>query len=165
MSFEAVLDALKKFPTKLVELTGGEPLAQPQSIELMQRLLEHGYEVLLETSGALSIEKVPSQVKIIMDIKAPGSGESNRNLFSNIDFLKPRIDEIKIVVANREDFNFAVAVTDEFKLLEKFTVLISPSFHEMPLKDLAQWVCESGKDFKLQVQLHKFIWGAETKGV
>lgn len=165
MSFDAILDVLNQYPTRLVELTGGEPLAQPNAIPLMQLLVERGFEVLLETSGAMDIAKVPKEVAIIMDLKAPGSGEEGRNLFSNMAHLKPKLDEVKIVVADKNDFDFALRMDDEFQIMKNHTMLLSPVFGAVDLKEMAEWICSSGRPFRMQLQMHKYIWGPEVKGV
>ena len=164
-SFDELFATLAGYGSKLVEVTGGEPLAQTNCIPFLQELGTRGYEVLLETSGALAIDKVPSHVKIIMDLKAPGSGEQARNHWDNIAFLKPGIDEVKIVVADRADFDFAVNVERQYKLTDRFTTLISPVHGKVSLEEVSNWIIESKIPFRFQVQLHKYIWGAEAKGV
>lgn len=165
MNIEEIIKQLNKFPTKLVEITGGEPLAQKDSIELMKELEKENFEILLETSGALSIKDVPAGVKIIMDLKAPGSGEESKNLWDNIHYLKKNEDEIKFVLKDKVDFDYALAKCLEHKLLENFTVLLSPVYGVLNLKNLAQWILKSELPFRMQTQLHKDIWGPLERGV
>jgi 7-carboxy-7-deazaguanine synthase len=148
-----------------VELTGGEPLAQAGAIPLMSKLIADGYEVLLETGGSESIADVPADVHIIMDLKCPGSNMSERNHWPNLDHLKPT-DEIKFVVASREDFEWSVSIIDEYKLTQRFQVLLSPAFGLVKPKDLVDWILQQPlPDVRLNLQLHKFIWHPRTKGV
>jgi len=164
-SFDEIFEVLKSYPTKLVEVTGGEPLAQPNAIPFMEELLARGYEVLIETSGALPIQSIPAAVKVIMDLKTPGSGEVARNHWDNMAYLKPGLDEVKFVICNREDFNFAVEKSAQYKLFDKVTVLASPSHKDLKPMDLAEWVLESGLPFRMQLQLHKYVWSQDTRGV
>jgi 7-carboxy-7-deazaguanine synthase len=164
-SFEEIFAVLATFPTRLVEVTGGEPLAQSGSVLLMQELVQRGYDVLLETSGALPIAEVPREVHVIMDVKTPGSSEVSKMHWDNMAYLKPGLDEVKFVICSKEDFDFAVAVCKQYALDDRFTVLLSPSFGVVPYKTLAEWILASGKNFRMQIQLHKEIWGAEVRGV
>jgi len=163
-TFDDIIAQLNRYPSKLVELTGGEPLAQPRSIPFMEELVSRGFEVLLETSGALSVEGVPKEVRIIMDLKTPSSGESQRNYWDNLGFLKEGVDEIKFVVGDREDFNFLLESCRAHRLPERFAVLVSPVFGKINLEHLAGWVLDSGYPLRMQVQMHKLIWG-EKRGV
>jgi 7-carboxy-7-deazaguanine synthase len=164
-SFDEIFDKLKEFPTKLIEVTGGEPMAQPNVIPFMQELVDRGYEVMIETSGAFSISEIPSQVRIILDIKTPDSGEVSRMLWQNLELLKKNFDEVKFVVCSKSDFDFALQISKEYRLFEKGVVLISPSFKDVSNLDLAQWVLDSGEPFRMQLQMHKYIWEPETRGV
>lgn len=164
MSLEEILDEVSRYPCKLVEVTGGEPLAQNGVHQLMTMLCNRGYTVLLETSGSISIAGVDPRVRIIMDIKCPGSGMEKRNLWENIEHLRPT-DEVKFVVANRGDFDWAVDVVGKYHLEKRCTVLFSPVFGEVQPVELAQWLLESGMSARMQLQLHKFIWEPETRGV
>jgi 7-carboxy-7-deazaguanine synthase len=128
-------------------------------------LADAGYSLLLETSGSITLEGVDPRVKIIMDIKTPTSGESSKNLLSNIALLKPNLDEVKFVVESKEDFEFAKQITLEYSLLDQFTVLISPSFGKVTNITVANWVLASGLPFRMQLQMHKYIWDPETQGV
>ena len=164
-SFDEVFDILGVYGTPLVELTGGEPLAQPNAFRFLQECVERGYEMLVETSGAYSIEKVPAEVKVILDIKTPGSGELRRMHWDNMAHLKSGLDEVKFVVTNREDFDFAVETARLHRLFERVTVLVSPAHNVVEPQDLAQWVIDSKLPFRMQLQMHKYIWGKDTRGV
>lgn len=163
-TFQSLFDELEKFPTRLVELTGGEPLAQPNAPLFLEELVARGYETMIETSGAFPIQALPRETRIILDIKTPGSGESHRQLWDNLGDLKDGTDEIKFVVTSRADFDFACDVTRDRKLTDRFTTLVSPSFGQVAPRDLAAWVLESGVPFRFQTQLHKALWG-EARGV
>jgi 7-carboxy-7-deazaguanine synthase len=163
-SLDQAYDKVLSFGCPLVELTGGEPLLQSESFGLMGRLADSGLTVLLETSGTVPIEGVDPRVHIIMDLKCPDSGECENNLFSNREKLKPR-DEIKFVVASRRDFEWAEEMVREFDLSRRFTVLISPVVPSIREVHLAEWVLASGLNVRMQLQLHKYIWGADTRGV
>lgn len=158
-----ILATVRDFACPLVEVTGGEPLAQPNCIPLLQLLTDSGFEVLLETSGAFDISRVPPGVKIIMDLKAPGSAESARNLWENIPHLKSK-DEIKIVISDRVDFEFAVQAARDHQLFDKTTVLLSCVTGELEFAQLAQWIMDSRLPFRFQHQLHKLIWPSKERG-
>jgi len=164
-SFDDVFREIEKFPTKLIEVTGGEPLAQPNALPFMAELVERGYEVMIETSGAFPIADIAPQVRIILDIKTPGSGEVSRMRWENIAALKNGYDEVKFVVTSKADFDFAVTTAREHKLFDRVTVLVSPSFKDVTNLELANWVLESGLDFRMQLQMHKYIWEPEKRGV
>lgn len=164
-SFDEIIDIVRGFPTKLVEVTGGEPLAQPNSIPLMQRLLDEGFEVMLETSGAFDVSKVPSGVRIIMDIKTPTSGEAQRQHWQNFDHLKTGTDEIKCVVGSKEDFDYALKIARERDLFSKYAVLVSPVFGKITNLQLAELVLDSAEPWRMQLQMHKYIWEPTARGV
>ena len=159
-----VLAEAHAFGVRTVELTGGEPLLWPAAIPLMQGLLDLGHDVLLETSGAVSIAAVPEGVHVIMDLKAPGSGEVRRNRWDNIARLRPH-HEVKVVIASREDFDWAVDRVREHGLTERCAVLFSPVWGAVAPVDLANWILASGLDVRLQVQLHKVVWDPDARGV
>ncbi len=163
--FSQLLLQIKSFPTRLIEITGGEPMAQPNVIGFMELLVNEGFEVMIETSGAYSLVDVPSEVRIIMDVKTPGSSEVGRMHWDNFAYLKPGIDEVKFVICSREDFDFALEVAKTHDLFSKYAVLISPSFGQVSNLDLANWVLESGKPWRMQLQMHKYIWHPEERGV
>lgn len=163
MSIESILETIRKWDCRLVEVTGGEPLAQKESFELIRRLAEEGYEVLIETSGSIDIEPVDARAKIVLDVKCPGSGEERKNYWPNLGKLRPG-DEVKFVIADRADYDYAVGVIREHEL-EGRPLLFSPVWGAIDLKDLAAWILADGLDARLQVQLHKLIWGADARGV
>ena len=158
-----VLKQVARLRCKLVELTGGEPLSQPESLKLLTKLADAGYQVLVETSGAVPIVDVDRRVTLVMALKCPGSGEESRNYWDNLNHLKPT-DEIKFVVADRADFEWAVTVIRQNNL-QKFPLLISPVFGEMDYQLLADWVAASGLPLRFQIQLHKHIWHPRARGV
>jgi len=148
----------------LVEITGGEPLLQPEVYPLMTGLADAGKSVLLETSGAIDIAAVDPRVRVILDIKTPGSGESAANLWTNLDRLKPT-DEVKLVVCDREDFDWAIAIVRQRRLYERCPVLVSAAFGLVNPADLAGWVLESRLPIRLQIQQHKVLWDPMARGV
>lgn len=162
---EAVRERVLAFGIPLVEITGGEPLLQPAVVPFMSDLADAGRTVLLETSGAHDVTSVDRRVHIIMDLKCPGSGESHRNHWANLDVLKPT-DEIKFVIACRADWDWAAAAIREYRLDERFTVLVSTAFAEAKPIDLVNWLLES-KLFRvrMQLQMHKYIWEPKARGV
>jgi 7-carboxy-7-deazaguanine synthase len=163
MSIDSVLERVAAYGTKLVEVTGGEPLAQSEAFELIRRLCDDGYEVLIETSGSIDITPVDRRAKLIIDVKAPGSGESEKNRWSNFENLKEH-DEIKFVLASREDYDWARNVIAE-RGLARHTILFSPVWGELALQPLAEWMLADKVPARLQTQLHKHIWGANVHGV
>lgn len=178
-SLETIMATIASFPCKRICLTGGEPLAQPNAIELMKRLLADDYEISLETAGALSVQNVPVAVSKVMDLKTPSSGEADKNLWSNLDYLTPH-DQIKFVIMNRTDYEWAKAKLFEHNL-DKLagTVWFSPMFNvaqedtsndnrqevEVPVlaRELAEWILTDALPVRFQLQLHKIIW-ADAKG-
>jgi 7-carboxy-7-deazaguanine synthase len=163
MSIEEILDRVRSYACGLVEVTGGEPLAQKEAFTLIETLCNDGFEVLIETSGSIDIEPVDRRAKIVLDIKCPGSGESDKNYWPNLEQLQPH-DEIKFVIADRTDYEWARSVIEERNLSGR-TVLFSPVWGELDLKPLAEWMLADGVPARLQTQLHKHIWGADVKGV
>ena len=163
MEIDDILTQVKGYGSKLVEITGGEPLAQSESLDLIRRFCDEGFEVLIETSGSIDIEPVDRRATIILDIKCPGSGEVEKNRWENLQHLKPK-DEIKFVIADRADYDWAKQIISD-RGLKRWTVLLSPVWGEMDLKSLAEWMLADGVPARLQTQLHKHIWGAEARGV
>lgn len=162
-SISEVIAELPAYP-KLVEITGGEPLEQPAAIPLMRALIAAGYEVLLETSGAEPIAQVPEDVTIICDFKCPGSGMAERNLWANVAHLKPQ-DEVKFVIADRTDFEYAKAVMAEHRLTERCFVLMSVAFGQLKEAELVEWVLADKLNVRFNLQQHKYIWSPRKKGV
>lgn len=160
-----VLQRALSFGTPLVEVTGGEPLLQPGAFPLLRELCDAGRTVLLETSGERDISGVDPRVHRIVDLKAPGSGESHRNRWENIDFLTRR-DEVKIVLADRIDYEWAKSIVRERCLADRVNaVLLGCVWGELDPKDLVQWVLQDKLPVRIQTQIHKVIWGPETQGV
>jgi 7-carboxy-7-deazaguanine synthase len=163
MTRQQILGEIARYPARFVCLTGGEPTLQKELPQLAQDLLDRGYQVSLETHGQRPLDGVPRGVRKIVDLKTPGSKEMHTD-FTELTKLAPG-DELKVVVCNSEDFRWAVDVIDELELWGKVPVLFSPSYGEVEAQDLARWVMESGKPARLQLQLHKIIWGAQARGV
>jgi len=161
---EKVLEKVDSFGVKLVEVTGGEPLEQEGVYPLMESLLKKGYRVLLETSGAVDLGRVPRDVVKIMDIKCPGSNEEGRNLWDNLGKLVPGLDEIKFVLADRADYDYAKKVIQERSLAGKFTLLFSAAYEYLKPADLAEWITADRLPVRMQLQMHKYIWPEDTKG-
>jgi len=167
LTISQVIERVAAYDCGLVELTGGEPLLQGDSITLMEWLLEDGYEVLLETGGSLSVQQVPSKVVKIVDFKAPSSGMVRHNLWSILDELAPH-DELKFVIGDRNDYDWACARIAEYDLARQHTVLISPVSSMLEPGILAGWFLAdppAGDRTRLQLQLHKAIWGSDRRGV
>jgi 7-carboxy-7-deazaguanine synthase len=164
MSLDQVLSVVSSHPAKLVEVTGGEPLEQEDVYSLMDSLLDRGYTVMLETGGHLSIARVPKPVIKVIDIKCPGSHEGHTVFWENIDLAEPH-DEFKFVISSRSDYEWSKNTCLE-KLREKPNpVLFSPAHDELPAVTLARWILEDGLPVRLQLQIHKYIWGADVRGV
>ena len=157
-TIESVLAEVAKYPARQVCVTGGEPLAQKECLPLLSALCDAGYDVSLETSGALDVSAVDARVSRIMDLKAPGSGESARNLWENLKVLGAR-DEIKIVIASRADYEWARDMLRQHGLNRICPVLFSPAQGQVEPRALAEWILEDGLDVRFQMQLHKVLWG------
>jgi 7-carboxy-7-deazaguanine synthase len=164
MEESEILTQVASFGCSLVEVTGGEPLAQPECRSLLRRLAGERYTVLLETSGALPIHDVDARVRIILDLKCPDSGEEQSNSWQNLADLKP-IDEVKFVVATRRDYEWAREVARDHDLPARHAVILSPVWGEMDPARLARWVLTDGVPFRVQVQLQKVLFGPDTRGV
>ncbi len=164
-TIDEIVDEVKSYNCKLVEITGGEPLVQENVHILMKQLCELGYEVLLETGGSLPIESVDKRVKIIMDLKTPYSKMEKKNRFENIQYLKPT-DEVKFVIGNRDDYDWAKGVIQKYDLFNRVEqVLISPVFDNIENIQLAEWILQDKLNVRFQLQMHKYIWHPETRGV
>ena len=166
LAIEDVIDQVRAMNCRLVEVTGGEPLVQREAFTLIERLCDEGYEVLIETGGYVSTAGVDERAKIILDVKCPASGEEGRNHWPNLDRLRADRDEVKFVVANRDDWEYARGVIERYDLERRaHAVLISPVWEAVELKQLADWISSSGLNLRMQLQMHKQIWGAEARGV
>jgi 7-carboxy-7-deazaguanine synthase len=166
ISIEDVLNQVRSFGCPLVEVTGGEPLAQPEAFDLIKRLCDEDYEVLIETGGFVSTEDLDQRARVILDVKCPASGEAERNHWPNLARLRPEVDEVKFVVADRPDFDFARKVVREYRLESRAkSILISPAWDQIDLQDLANWITDSRLNLRMQLQMHKYIWGADARGV
>ncbi len=164
MNVEQIIEKVAGYGCGLVEITGGEPLVQNESLDLMRKLCDSGYEVLLETGGSLPIDKIDSRVKIIMDLKTPSSGMMKKNLYANLDHLK-KTDELKFVIGSREDYEWAKQAVDEYRLAGKCEILFSVVFGKLEPLTLVNWILEDKLGVRFQLQMHKFIWEPNAKGV
>jgi 7-carboxy-7-deazaguanine synthase len=165
MTIEDVVQQVRSYQCPVVEVTGGEPLLQRDVYPLMERLIETGHTVMLETGGHVSIEQVPAPVIRVVDVKCPASGEAERNHWPNLDLLRPH-DEVKFVIQDRGDYEFARDVVARHQLPAKCrAVLFSPVHGVLAPKPLAEWILADRLDVRLQLQAHKYIWGADVRGV
>ncbi|MBI3576280.1 MAG: 7-carboxy-7-deazaguanine synthase QueE [Gammaproteobacteria bacterium] len=160
MTFEQILARVAEHQPRYVTVTGGEPLAQKPARELLPRLCDAGYDVSLETSGALDIAGIDPRVSIVMDLKTPGSGEETKNLYANIGLLQPK-DQVKFVICDRADYEWSRAKLAEYRLAEVCEVLFSPAWGQVEPKQLAEWILADNLPVRMQVQLHKLLWGEE----
>ncbi len=158
MSLEQILERVSHFPVHYVTVTGGEPLAQRNVLPLLSALCDQGYEVSLETSGALPVDQVDARVVKVLDLKTPASKECHRNLYENVQFLGPH-DQVKFVICDRQDYDWAKFKMDELGLTKRIgEILFSPSSGELAGSELAQWILDDGINVRLQLQLHKILW-------
>ena len=158
MSLQEILDQVAGYSARYVTVTGGEPLAQPDVLPLLSALCDQGYEVSLETSGALPVDRVDTRVVKVLDLKTPASNESHRNLYENVGYLTPK-DQIKFVICGRQDYEWSKLKIDELKLSERVQdILFSPSHEDLNAAELAEWILEDGLNVRLQLQLHKLLW-------
>lgn len=165
LSIDEIISEVKKYNCNLIEITGGEPLVQmSECLELMNKLCDYGFEVIVETGGSLPIKDIDQRVVIIMDLKCPSSGMLKKNLFENIDYLKP-IDEIKFVIGDRKDYNWSKEQIIKYSLTDKCEVLFSVVFGKLEPVTLVDWIIKDKLDVRFQLQMHKYIWHPETKGV
>ncbi|HEY5839438.1 MAG TPA: radical SAM protein [Pyrinomonadaceae bacterium] len=165
-TIEQIMQKVRDFGCSLVEVTGGEPLAQREAFELIRQLCDEEYEVLIETGGYVSTKDVDERAKVILDIKCPASGEADRNDWSNLERLRADQDEVKFVIADASDWEFATKTIAQYELESRTkAILISPAWGLVPLRDLARWITESGLNVRMQLQLHKYIWGPDVRGV
>ena len=164
MEISEILDKIKKWNCNLVEVTGGEPLFQNECTDLLIELTNTGYEVLLETGGSLAISNIPKEVKKIVDFKCPSSGMEKKNLWSIVKDLESH-DEVKFVIGDREDFDWAKEKILHYKLENKCVVLMSPTFDEIEPQQIVEWILAENMPVRMQIQMHKHIWKPEVKGV
>ncbi len=158
MSIDSIIHEISQYRAKHVTVTGGEPLAQRACLELLSRLCDEGYLVSLETSGTIDVANVDERVMKIVDIKTPGSEEENKNKFENLDYLNEQ-DQIKFVICDRKDYEWTKQKLNELKLMDYCEVLFSPAHETLSSTDLANWILEDSLNVRLQVQLHKYLWG------
>ena len=164
MSLDKVLAEIEKYETETVEITGGEPLLQKEALTLMETLADKNYSVMLETSGSLPIKDVDKRVKIIMDLKTPSSGMVEKNLYENIEFLK-KSDEVKFVIGSREDYDWSKSKIGEFDLIEKTNVIFSPVYGKIEPAKIAEWILSDKLKVRFLLQMHKYIWEHDKRGV
>lgn len=158
-NFDDIVSQVRAGGARHVTVTGGEPLAQPGAIDLMERLVEEGFRVSIETSGAMDTSRVPDDVVVVLDLKTPASGEVSRNLYSNIAQLKP-VDQVKFVICDRGDYDWSVFKLNEYDLAARASdVLFSPSHDVLDPATLAGWILEDKLPVRMQIQLHKYLWG------
>jgi len=166
IGFDDIFTKLDEFGCNLVEVTGGEPLAQKKVFPFITELCGRGYEVLIETGGYISTENVDPRAKIILDVKCPASGEAERNHWSNLERLRPDMDEVKFVIANMTDWDFAKGIIEKYDLASRAKELLISPVHDIEnLAEVAEAVSRSGLRVRLNLQLHKYIWGADARGV
>jgi len=158
---DSIISEVKKYNTRYVTVTGGEPLAQKACLELLKQLCDWDYKVSLETSGAIDISKVDSRVMRVMDLKTPSSNEESKNKYSNLEFISQK-DQIKFVICDRKDYEWTISIINNYELFDKCEILFSPVNGEKNsnvMKDLANWILEDQLQVRYQIQLHKLIWG------
>jgi 7-carboxy-7-deazaguanine synthase len=163
MTIGGLVEAARSHPTRLVQVTGGEPLLQAETLPLLTALADAGHQVFLETNGSRPIGEVDPRVHRILDIKCPGSGMDASNEWGNLELLTPR-DEVKCVISHRDDFDWALEVVRRHRLAERVPVLISPVYGGLPPATVAAWILKSGLPLRLNFQLHKHLWGPEIRG-
>lgn len=164
LSIDSILETVRAYGCPLVEVTGGEPLAQQDCGLLLSQLCDNGFTVLLETSGALDIADVDARTHIILDVKCPGSGMTHRMYWPNLERVRPQ-DEVKFVIADRHDYEWAIDTMNRFSLTRRCTVLFSPVFGTLDPRQLAEWVLADRLPVRYQLQLHKLVWSPDARGV
>ena len=157
IDIDDIIEQVKSYGTPYVCVTGGEPLSQKRCIKLLDKLIENGFNVSLETSGALSLANVNDKVTIVMDLKAPGSGEESKNLYENINYIDSK-DQIKFVIKDRVDYHWTQDIINRYNLIDKCEVLLSPVAGEINPTDLATWILDDKMLVRFQLQLHKILW-------
>ena len=164
MTLQAILDYIHSKPCDFVEFTGGEPLEQENVFDFFTYLLDIGKTVAIETAGHISLKNVDKRVVKILDVKCPTSNMTKFNDYNNFQYIDAK-DEVKFVIGNNEDFEFAMNICNKYELTEKTTILFSPVFNAISYKELAEKILETGKNIRFQIQLHKYIWDPSTRGV
>ena len=164
MPVDEVLASVASYPTRLVEITGGEPLEQEGAVALMERLIGEGYTVMLETGGHVTLDPVPEEVIKIVDVKCPGSGEGGTFRMENLEQVQPW-DEFKFVISSREDYEWSLGFYRQHLAARAPTVLFSPVHDVVEAVELARWILADGIDVRLQLQIHKYIWGPDARGI
>ncbi len=165
MTFTEIIDEVKKYDCKLIEITGGEPLVQmDECLILMKQLCDNGFEVMIETGGSISIKEIDERVRIIMDLKCPSSGMVKKNLYENINHLKST-DELKFVIGSREDYDWTLEMIKKYQLMNRCEILFSVVFGKLEPVQLVNWILKDKLNVRFQLQVHKFIWHPDTKGV
>lgn len=164
MSIDDIIIAVRKYNCKLVEITGGEPLLQPNVYDLMTRLVDEGFEILLETSGSLDISKVDARVKRIVDFKCPSSNMMEKNIWANVEHLKLD-DEVKFVIGCREDYEWSKKMIEDHQIYRHCSILMSPVYNLIEPLQLVEWILQDKLDVRFQLQIQKYIWSPETRGV
>ncbi len=165
LSIEEIIRKAKTLQSNLVEITGGEPLLQKETFELIDTLIKQKYIVLIETNGAISIKNINQHAIIILDLKCPGSKMSANTLWENIEYLRKK-DEVKFVIGDRKDYDWAKDIAEKHNLAQRVNhVHFSPVYGKLVPKELAKWICHDNLDVRMQIQLHKYIWNPNTRGV
>jgi 7-carboxy-7-deazaguanine synthase len=164
MEIDEIISEAAKYNCQLVELTGGEPLVQKEAFELMRRLCDKGFEVMLETGGSLPVKEVDGRVKIILDLKCPSSGMAKKNFYENVNFIK-HSDEVKFVIGARDDYLWAKETIEKYGLTEKCEILFSAVFGKITPETIVNWILEDNLKVRFQLQMHKFIWDPVKRGV
>src|SRR5690348_16655945 len=163
-SLDDLMAAVRAYGCQLVEVTGGEPLHQPDALGLINALCDEGYTVLIETSGAIDVSPVDARAHVILDVKCPGSGMTDRMDWANLDRLQPK-DEAKFVIKDRADYEWASSILKQYDLARRCPVLFSPVHGELELRPLAEWVLADKLPVRIQLQMHKYIWSPTMRGV
>lgn len=164
LSIGEIVAAVRGYGCPLVEVTGGEPLAQPHALPLLEALADEGFTVLLETSGAVDASGVDPRVHLILDVKCPGSGMTGRMHWPNVERLRPQ-DEAKFVIQDRQDYEWAKGIVTQYGLADRCTLLFSPVFGALDPRQLAEWVLADRLPVRFQLQLHKYVWAPDMRGV
>jgi 7-carboxy-7-deazaguanine synthase len=164
LTVDEIIRKVQRTGINLVEITGGEPLLQNEAHLLIKRLIDEGYKVLVETNGSQDIKQIDKKAIVILDIKTPGSGTSKEMDFSNLDYIKSS-DEIKFVITNREDYEWSKDIIQKYKLMERCKLLLSPAFGTLPPENLAKWIIGDKLKIRFNLQLHKYIFSSEQRGI